>query len=168
MRHSWLGKRKKSLISRPQKCFIKLASVGSLTVPRIAEHPCYYAVFSLQSVESKVVDVEIFTSRLQSDWWLGGSIRHTPSHCTAINRADISIQLRSGQVSGKRSDQLTELYRVVLLLETRCVKSLPGWRGLVLISFLSFNLKSNSGQLTGKTLSDCTAAEPPGQRMMTW
>ena len=125
MRHSWLGKRKKSLISRPQKCFIKLATVGSLTVPRIAEHPCYYAVFSLQSVESKVVDVEIFTSRLQSDWWLGGSIRHTPSHCTAINRADISIQLRSGQVRGQRSDQLTELQSCTFTGDTLCQVS-PG------------------------------------------
>ena len=69
------GRNLSTLISRPQKCFIKLATVGSLTVPRIAEHPCYYAVFSLQSVESvesKVVDVEIFTSRLQSDCWLPG------------------------------------------------------------------------------------------------
>ena len=68
-----------------------------------------------------------------------GSIRHTPSHCTAINRADITIHLRSGQVGSRPT------YRVLLLVadhhqaRRHAVKSLarPGF------DFLSFNQKSN-------------------------
>ena len=99
--------------------------------------------------------------------WLGGSIRHTPSHCTAINRADISIQLRSGQVRGQRSDQLSELQSCTSIGDTLCQVS-PGL-ARPCCDFLSFFQSEIQFWPTGKTLGlNCSGfARPADDDLVT-
>lgn len=106
---------------------------------------------------------------LETGGW--GSIRHTPSQCTAINRADITIHLTSGQVrSGKegwgQSKTQSSFYWQIITRPADTPSQVSSTESC--FDFLPFNQKSNLDWLAKHPASGWWQSDknwgPPGAK----